>query len=43
LTSACVASAPTPLATRGHSAPTAKKRLAIATPSAPSASRAMSD
>ena len=32
LTSACVASAPTPLAACGHSAPTAKKRLATATP-----------
>ena len=35
--------APTPLPACGHSAPTAKKRLATATPSAPSGARATID
>src|SRR2546423_1634634 len=43
LTSAWVESAPTPLCACGQSAPTAKKRVAMATPNAPLASRAMMD
>src|SRR5438132_11973679 len=43
LHSACVDSAPTPLFPNGHNAPTAKNRLATATPSAPDASRATID
>src|SRR5260221_3375687 len=43
LTSACVESAPMPLCACGQSAPTAKKRVAMATPNAPLASRAMMD
>ena len=43
LTSACVASAPTPERAYGHSAPTAKNRLATATPNAPPSSRATID
>src|SRR5918999_1819586 len=41
--SACVESAPTPLSACGQRAPTAKKRVAIATPNAPFSSRAMID
>src|SRR5258708_29741413 len=43
LTSACVASAPIPLCACGQSAPTAKKRLAIATAKAPLFERATID
>jgi hypothetical protein len=43
LTRAWVATAPTPLRAWEHNAPTAKKRLATATPKAPEASRAMRD
>ena len=43
MTSACVDSAPMPLAACGQSAPTAKKRVAMATPNAPLGSRATID
>src|SRR5207248_1037242 len=43
LTSACVESAPTPLCACGQSAPTAKNRVAMATPNTPLASRATMD